>query len=214
MVESTVAFDSKPFLDKLLAIRGPIDTLWDRGNGAPMFHHGYHEHAAGIEYEMGQMLHKLVKVHRPLRIVEIGTNIGYSTVWLMLAALENGYGTVTTFDVEDVQATYQERITWKLIGLPENILKVVQEPTWATNELPSTIDFAFHDASHDVEPTKVEVERLGPLMKKPGGVMAFHDIFLCRHMGEFLFQWFSKHSNDWDYSEIRQGRGLGVAIRK
>lgn len=210
---NVVAFDPVPFHDKMLRFRGEQDTLWNRGEeGSPVFHHGWLMHAASIEYEMGQMLMSLVKDRKPNTIVEIGTNIGYSTSCLLLAALENGKGTVTTFDIEDVQVTYKDMIAWKVLGLPTDNLKVVTEPTWATDKLPTAIDFVFHDASHDVEPTKLEVERLAPLITKEG-VMAFHDIFLCRHMGEFLFNWFKDRGSEWKYSEIRRGRGLGVAIR-
>lgn len=198
------------FLEQLKAFAGEEDKEWNRAPGTPLLHQGYKQHAASIELEMGEKLFELVGQHRPTTIVEVGTCIGYSTTWLLLAALEYKLGTVTTFDIEE----WPIRVWKEIKGLPLDKLKFVKKASWdAGSDLPEQIDFVFHDASHDVEPTQRELEILAPRITK-NGCMAFHDVNLCRHMGDVVKKYFADRVHDWDYSEWAHGRGLGIAIRK
>jgi predicted O-methyltransferase YrrM len=205
--------DPRAVADQIYDLRGELDHVWNRGDaGTPIFHNAPGTHVASVEIEMGQYLRDLVIDSRPSVLVEVGTNKGFSSTWLILGMLENAKGHLTTFDIDDVRALYGKPY-WDQFGLPKEMVTYVQKPVWGDPpELPAKIDFVFHDASHDVEPTSKEVEALAPRITA-GGLMTFHDVRLCAHMGDFLIEWFKKHP-DFDYSEWRCGRGLGIARRK
>jgi predicted O-methyltransferase YrrM len=146
--------------------------------------------------------------------VDVGTNLGHSATWLLLGVERNQKGRIWTFDIQDWRSGmgYGGLFFWQRYGLPDRPT-FVQKAVWDAEELPAEIDFVFEDASHDEEPSKRQLEVLTPRMR-PGGTMAFHDIFLCRHEGEILLKWFGDRKGEWDYKEIQMGRGLGVATRK
>lgn len=204
-------FDANTALKKMAAWRGDVDEVWYRGAaGTPKMHNSMGTHVSQIEFEMGRILMALVRRHKPEVLVEIGTNRGYSTSCLLLAMEKNKKGGLTTFDIEDVNTVWWRPQCWELLEIPTTRLTCVAKPVWELDKLPSSIDFVFHDASHEVDQTLKELEVLAPRIAN-NGILTFHDIFLCRHMGEFLVEWFYK--DGWDYRELQKGRGLGIAKR-
>lgn len=202
--------------DSVWASRGPLDETWNRGEpGSPLFHNAPGGHCASVEVEMGQRIMALVEESRPDVLVEVGTNKGMSSAWLMMGMLLNGRGRLTTFDIEDVRAVHGTPY-WESLGLPASLVDYAISPVWGNPpQLPASIDFVFHDASHDEEPTRRELEALEPRMSARG-VMAFHDVFLCRHQGEVLLKFFGspEMKAKWSYEEWQRGRGLGIARRR
>ena len=54
-----------------------------------------------IFWSEGKRLYELVREHKPKRIIEVGTRWGCSTQFLALGCLDNGFGVVDTYDIED-----------------------------------------------------------------------------------------------------------------
>src|SRR5689334_3980648 len=50
-----------------------------------------------IGREAGQLVHFLARIGHYMRLLELGTSVGYSTLWLAAAARHTG-GTLTTID--------------------------------------------------------------------------------------------------------------------
>lgn len=200
--------------DAIVAARGEEDRVWYRGApGTPYFHNAPGGHCASVEIEMGQKVMSLVLERKPEVLVEVGTNKGMSSTWLMLGMLRNRKGHLTTFDIEDVLKAHGAPY-WDTFKLPKELVTYAITPVWGNPpQLPASIDFVFHDASHDVEPTIKEIEALAPRMTK-GGIIAFHDAFLCRHQGLACLEWFNNHKFDWSYEEWQFGRGLGIARKR
>jgi predicted O-methyltransferase YrrM len=196
------------------SVMGPEDRTWFRGKeGTLYFHNAPGDFCASVEYEIGYKLRDLVLANKPEVLVEVGTSKGFSGFWLMLAMLRNGKGHLITFDPADVIKDCGAPF-WKKFGLPSELVTYSRSLVWdAPPELPQSIDFVFEDASHEVDDTQKIVETLAPRVKR-GGIMAFHDIFLCRHEGSFLLKWFGEHADQWDYKEIQEGRGLGIARKR
>jgi len=85
------------------------------------------------------------------RVVEVGTAIGYSTLWMALA-LPAG-GTIVTID-PDRDRTGRAREFWRRAGVPDERIAVVNEPALdafsaGTAELAGPFDLAFIDALKD-----------------------------------------------------------------
>ena len=91
----------------------------------------------------GRLLRVLVTAMAPMRVLEIGTAIGFSTLW-MASALPPG-GRIDTID-PDRSRTDRARRYWLRAGVTDRV-RVVNEP--ALRVLPRLapgIDFAFIDA--------------------------------------------------------------------
>lgn len=118
----------------------------------------------------GRLLRALVAAVAPKRVVEIGTAIGFSTLW-MAGALPAG-GRIDTID-PDRSRTDRARRYWLRAGVTDRV-RVINEP--ALRVLPRLapgIDFAFIDA------IKTEylayLEALLPKMA-PGGMITVDNV--------------------------------------
>jgi caffeoyl-CoA O-methyltransferase len=118
----------------------------------------------------GRVLRGLVLALAPKRVVEIGTAIGFSTLW-MATALPAG-GRIDTID-PDRARTDRARRYWLRAGVTDRI-RVTNEP--ALRVLPRLapgIEFAFIDA---LKPEYVSyLEALLPKMA-PGGVITVDNV--------------------------------------
>jgi len=102
-----------------------------------------------LSRDSGRMLAVLAADRR--RVVEVGTAIGYSTLWMALA-LPVG-GTIVTID-PDRERTGRAREFWRRAGLPDERITVINEPALeafagASPALKGPFDLVFIDALKD-----------------------------------------------------------------
>jgi Predicted O-methyltransferase len=102
-----------------------------------------------LSRDAGRMLAVLAADRR--RVVEVGTAIGYSTLWMALA-LPVG-GTIVTID-PDRARTDRARAFWRRAGLPDERITVVNAPALDAFEgdtpaLAGPFDLVFIDALKD-----------------------------------------------------------------
>ncbi|HYK96192.1 MAG TPA: O-methyltransferase [Candidatus Dormibacteraeota bacterium] len=102
-----------------------------------------------LSRDSGRLLAVLAADRR--RVVEVGTAIGYSTLWMGLA-LPVG-GSIVTID-PDRERTDRARAFWRRAGLPDERIKVVNEPALEafagdTPDLRGPFDLVFIDALKD-----------------------------------------------------------------
>lgn len=102
-----------------------------------------------LSRDSGRMLAVLAADRR--RIVEVGTAIGYSTLWMALAMPADG--TIATID-PDRERTDRARGFWRGAGVPDDRIKVVNAPALEafageTPELAGPFDLVFIDALKD-----------------------------------------------------------------
>jgi predicted O-methyltransferase YrrM len=102
-----------------------------------------------LSRDSGRMLAVLAAGKR--RVVEIGTAIGYSTLWMALALPADG--TVVTID-PDRERTDRARAFWQRAGLPDARISVVNAPALEAfagpgPELRGPFDMVFIDAVKD-----------------------------------------------------------------
>ena len=117
-----------------------------------------------VDRAAGRLLATLA--HGRRRIVEVGTAIGYSTLWLA-RGMEPG-GVIATID-PDTDRTARARTYWRRGGVPDGRIVVVNEPAldaFAADrpELRGPFDLAFIDAVKPEYAAYVEalVPRLAP----------------------------------------------------
>ena len=117
-----------------------------------------------VDRPTGHLLRVLA--HGRRRIVEVGTAIGYSTLWLALGSAPDG--TIVTID-PDATRTARARGYWRAAGIPDGRISVVAMPAldaFAADvpELRGPFDLAFIDALKPEYAAYVEalVPRLAP----------------------------------------------------
>jgi predicted O-methyltransferase YrrM len=102
-----------------------------------------------LNRESGRVLAALAANRR--RIVEVGTAIGYSTLWMALAMPADG--TIVTIDPNE-DRTARAREFWRTAGVPDDRIVVVNQPAldaFAANDPPlaGPFDMVFIDALKD-----------------------------------------------------------------
>lgn len=102
-----------------------------------------------LSRDSGRMLAILAGDRR--RVVEVGTAIGYSTLWMALALPDDG--TIVTID-PDRDRTDRARALWRRAGVADGRIGVVNAPALdafaaGTPELAGPFDLAFIDALKD-----------------------------------------------------------------
>ncbi|MDI3548412.1 MAG: hypothetical protein PWR10_2064 [Halanaerobiales bacterium] len=123
-----------------------------------------------ISPEVGQFLKVLIRATRPKRILEIGTAIGYSTIWMARAA---GRGVeVVTIEIDEERA-FEARENFEFYGLREQINLKIGDALEIIPYLRREFDLVFIDAAKGQY-----INYLDPLMEiiPPGGVIVADNV--------------------------------------
>ena len=147
--------------------RSPPDELLQE-----MEEHGDRDGIPIVMPETGALLHVLARACGARRIVEVGTAIGVSTLYLA-RALPDG-GTIVSFEIDQERhraaGSYLERA-----GVAHRADLRLQDATEGLASLEGTFDMAFVDGLKSDYPAQLELV-LGLL--QPGGVLAVDNALL------------------------------------
>jgi predicted O-methyltransferase YrrM len=126
---------------------------------------------AGIEAEAGEFLYGLVRMLKPVNVLETGTSIGMSSRYIALGLRHNHFGHLITLErMPNVfQVTKQRLIELKLCGpwiTPLNI---------DAREYTPDRDFGLMWLDSEPEYRLGELDRFLPRLQ-PGGVACIHDM--------------------------------------
>ena len=117
-------------------------------------------------------LHEIAKSYRSVRVLELGTRTGNSTL-AFLAAAEAAGGHVWSGDISNVAPGL------RLAGVPLWTFVCGDDMDPAVQaRFPAEVDVFFLDTSHEYEHTLAELRVYMPRVA-PGGVALFHDTNLC-----------------------------------
>lgn len=121
------------------------------------------------EAEVLEFLRSLVTTMKPSLIVETGSFLGVSTVWMAEGLRQNGFGRIVSCEFDPVVfAKAQEKIAAS--GLAEWI--DLRNGSSLELEVPGQIDLFFSDS--DLEIREQEVRRFLPQIS-PNGLILMHD---------------------------------------
>lgn len=126
-----------------------------------------------VEPEVAQLLYWLALTHKSKKVLEIGTAIGYSTLWLAKAVLPLG-GKITTLEINGPRAE-RAGYYFKKAGVDKQIELVFGDAREILFTLKGSYDFIFLDAAKGkyVDFLAKCVELL-----EPGGLLVAEDVFM------------------------------------
>jgi predicted O-methyltransferase YrrM len=120
--------------------------------------------------DTGALLHALVRASSARRILEIGTAIGYSTLWMATALPDDG--TVITMEYDAARAG-RARDHFAAAGCAEQISVIVGDASRFLHKVGGPFDLIFQDSDKQLyEPM---LERLIALLR-PGGLLVADNV--------------------------------------
>ncbi len=102
------------------------------------------EHIPIIHPEVGQFIHFLVRLHRPKSILEVGTAIGYSTIWLARGA--GPAAQIKTIEINEKRA-YEAWLNFKEAKIEDQVQGLVGDALDLIGKLDTKFDLVFIDAA-------------------------------------------------------------------
>jgi caffeoyl-CoA O-methyltransferase len=162
-----------------------------------------------VPLEDGRLLRMLAESSGAKNVVEVGTYIGYSTLWFCLA-LRNTGGKITTHEL-DPKNVARARENLKKAGVEKLVMLVEGDAHEAVTKLKEPIDILFIDAD---KPGYADyLKKLLPLVR-PGGLILAHN---TTNTGRQMPDYFTAVTTDPNLESIFLGQhsvGLGVTLKK
>src|SRR5216684_755461 len=128
-----VTDELQAYLDSLLAPRDPVL--------ARMEEEAQRENIPIVDAHEGAFLSLVVRIANAKRVLELGTAIGYSGIWLLRATAG---GTLTTFETNHERAL-RARANFAEAGLGEKALVLEEDVVSGVEKLNAKFDVCFID---------------------------------------------------------------------
>jgi predicted O-methyltransferase YrrM len=164
-----------------------------------------------VPREGGKLLRLLVKLSQSKNILEVGTSIGYSTLWLALGA-SNLQGTIDTIDASK-ERLIQAEANFKQAGLTDKIHTHCGDALTVLNgfvEENRTYDFIFIDARKS---EYIQYLHLSESLLRPGGLLVADNTQSHRHsMIDFIE--FIQASPNWNTVDLDTPNGVLIAQKE
>lgn len=183
--------------------------------------------------EVGRLLHAWVRCIRPKIVIETGSFIGYSALWIARALEENGTGHLHSFDLFESRGDYISPV----IGAPADSLEIARahieraslshRVTFHKGDSSTNIaayfkdknlraDMAFIDGDHTVQGCAKDWNAIAPLLS-PGATVFVHDTIACdanHWLGpQALLETLSTHDpSEYQWVNLPTADRLGMAI--
>jgi predicted O-methyltransferase YrrM len=156
------------------------------------------ENPTGIALEEGEFLYGLIRLVRPLNILETGTNLGISTRFMALALEDNKAGRIYT--IEQNRTIYETAV--RKTDAYKNVTCLFGPVE--TTLLPENVTFDFMFLDTELAIRLGELERFIPLLA-PGGFIMVNDLF---DMSDVRFGGVSDQLKDWIKSGLMRAVSL------
>lgn len=150
-------------IEELLPV---LKEVRDEGKGYHMFDDG------GVELEVGEFLYGMVRILKPIHILETGTYTGISSAYMGLAVQENGLSGsgVVTCEIDSFHKDRAEKL-WEKLGISQLIACVLKKSLEVDPIVP--LDMIFLDSEPNLR--FAELVRFYPYLKE-GGYVFIHDL--------------------------------------
>jgi predicted O-methyltransferase YrrM len=181
------------YMDGLLPPRDPVLARIEE--------EAHRENIPIVDAHEGALLMLLVKIARAKRVLELGTAIGYSGIWLLHGS---GDGQLMTFEVDHARAE-RARANFSDAGLGKRAMVLEQDAVGGLEKLDSRFDACFIDLLNSF-PSEAVTRRVAELCleRLDGGALLMADNALrqgevikpktqqARNVAEYN-EWVAKH---------------------
>ncbi len=155
-----------------------------------------------------EFLYQLILIKRPKLIVELGTSIGYSTIWLAAAAKEVG-SEVLTIEIESYKVESASEYISRA-GVADAVRQIHGNIGEVLDGFEERTDFVFMDAN---KRSYLEyIKKMEPYLN-PGAVVVADNVMDMRDKVEDYLEYVS---TDEKYSshELEMDHGLMISVKK
>ncbi len=121
-----------------------------------------------VSPEIGALLHTLIRATGAARILEIGTGMGYATLWMATALPQDG--TMISMEV-DPGCAARARAHLAAAGLGDRVSVMVGDAARFLHKVAGPFDVVFEDCAPPLD--QPLLDRLAALLR-PGGLLITH----------------------------------------
>lgn len=158
-----------------------------------------------VAREVAEKLHALVLEYKPKHIVEVGTSLGYSTLWLAEAAREYG-GKILTIEHEQTKIAKTQKLFDEL-DYQNTVTLVHADAKQILQSLDTPIDFLFLDA---LKREYTEYLKLAKKNMHTGSLLLADDVVTWKRKVEDFLE-YVESSGKYKSQVFELGHGLLVA---
>ena len=165
-----------------------------------------------IPFEEGKFLQLMTQIHKPKYILEIGTSIGFSTIWLASAA-EEWDGTVKTIEINKERAAAAQN-NFKKAEL-KNITLLQGDAQQILKELKAPFDLIFLDAGKEHYLNQIKIMEKNKCIKKGTVVIADNAAIIVGKKNDKLQEYLNYVRNSGNYQScaIPFENGMEVSVK-
>ncbi len=152
-----------------------------------------------IGRKKAERLAELVREAKPRLVVECGTAIGYSGLWIARELKATGRGRLVTIEISPDRAKEAEA-NFRRAGLEEYVTVKVGDARKVVDEIDGPIDFLFVDCGYaNYHPILVKVEK----KLRPGAVVVADNVGIGAHgMDDYLRLVRSKYRSKTEWFDL------------
>ncbi len=154
---------------------------------------------------VAEKLYELVLKYKPAQIVEVGTSLGYSTIWMAEAAREYG-GKIITLEHEATKIAKTQKLFDEL-ELQNTVAMIETDASDFLKNFDKQIDFLFLDA---MKREYVNYIKLSEKNMPIGSLLVADDVVTWRRKLDEFFEYIEK-STKYKIQVLELGHGLLVA---
>jgi predicted O-methyltransferase YrrM len=139
---------------------------------------GFIHQSSAVPHWWGVFLFRLIRELRPVRVLELGSNLGVSAAYIQSALILNGNtGRFVTIEGDPMLVSIA-RETLDLIGEGDRdvVLGRFQDVLPGVLERSSPLDLVFIDGHHEYQPTLEYFDQIKPFLSE-NGVTVFDDVY-------------------------------------
>jgi len=154
---------------------------------------------------VAEKLYELVRKYKPAQIVEVGTSLGYSTIWMAEAAREYG-GKIITLEHEPSKILKTQKLFDEL-ELQDTVTMIETDACEFLKNFDRKIDFLFLDA---MKREYVEYIKLSEKNMPVGSLLVADDVVTWRRKLDDFFEYI-ENSGKYKIQVLELGHGLLIA---
>ena len=168
------------------------------------------EYEASSEPDVGRLLYSMVRLFKPMNIIEVGVHRGAGSCHLALGLRQWGFGVLHLVDISAHNLEVAKGELMKRDLALESIeFYCGDSVTFAHSGSIPKADLVFIDADHTLNGVKRDVKAYWPLLK-PNGFMILHDSILANGVRNVV-NWFVENRADFVVT-LATSDGSGITI--